>query len=69
MAQKAGVEYLIFARKDYAEPLRHIGQWVGDAPSWEDFVGVHGGEWLEVVLVPNDRVRWVIRERGEEVYA
>ncbi|WP_152640279.1 hypothetical protein [Thermus filiformis] len=69
MAQKAGVGYLVFARKEYAEPLRFQGEWVGLAET-EAVFQRFGQDWLEVVLVPERAVRWVIRSpEREETHA
>lgn len=69
MAEETGVmsaEYLVFARKDYAEPLRHLGQLSMEGHSVSDFIQSQGGEWLEIVLVPVKSVRWVVRPAIEE---
>lgn len=66
MAQASGVGYLVFARKEYAEPLRHLGRWMGERPGLEEVVRTWGGDWIEVVLVPEAAVRWVIRDQAKE---
>jgi len=69
MAQKAGVEYLIFARKEYSEPLCFQGKWVGPVEA-EAIFQCFGQDWLEMVLVPNQAVRWVVRSlEREETHA
>lgn len=69
MAQETGVRYMVFARKEYAEPLRFQGEWEGPADPEAVFESI-GRNWLEVVLVPYRAVRWVIRAKGkEEAYA
>uniref|UniRef100_A0A7C5REC6 Uncharacterized protein n=1 Tax=Thermus caliditerrae TaxID=1330700 RepID=A0A7C5REC6_9DEIN len=65
MAQEAGVGYMVFARKEYAEPLRFQGTWEG--PNDPEAVFQHfGREWIEVVLIPQSAVRWVIRAKDKE---
>lgn len=66
MAQAPGVGFLVFARREYPEPLRYLGRWTGESPTLEDVARAWGGDWLEVVLVPEDRVRWVIRAQEKE---
>ncbi len=57
----------VYARTEYAEPLEHLRDVEADDPaalSVEDATG--GGDWLEVAVIPADRVVWVIRD-GELV--
>lgn len=65
MDQKAGVGYLIFARKEYAEPLRFQAEWAGPVEP-EAIFQRFGRDWLEMVLVPNRAVRWVVRSSERE---
>ncbi|MBY5163238.1 hypothetical protein [Salsipaludibacter albus] len=57
----------VYARTEFAEPLEHLRDVDADDPadlSVEDATG--GGDWLEVAVVPADRLVWVIRD-GELV--
>ena len=65
MAQEAGVSYMVFARKEYAEPLRFQGTWEGPNDP-EAVFQQFGREWIEMVLIPQSAVRWVIRAKNKE---
>jgi hypothetical protein len=65
--------YLVFGRKDYAQPLRQQGLLEAhDGPLAQELALRHyGREWVELVLIPEAAVRWVFRrqegpEEGEE---
>lgn len=57
--------YLVFARTEYDEPLEHRGeiQAAGDEEAGRRAVERFGNEWLEMTLVPEEKVYWV--QRGE----
>lgn len=59
------MRYLVFARKAYAEPLRYQGALEAEGNPKGKAEQAFGEEWLEVVLVPEAAVRWVVREREE----
>ncbi|HXG43082.1 MAG TPA: hypothetical protein VNL95_10215 [Dehalococcoidia bacterium] len=62
--------YLVFGRKDYAEPLRQHGvlEVEGGDPVRQQALRLYGRAWVELVLVPEVDVRWVLRrqETAEE---
>jgi hypothetical protein len=55
--------YLVFARTEYAEPLTHRGEVEaadGDEGA-ELALERHGRDWVELVLVPEAAIRWILR--------
>lgn len=60
-------KYLVFARAEYDEPLEHRGE--VEAPNDEEAAelarGRHGGDWLEMVLVPVSKAYWAEKETEE----
>ena len=64
--------YLIFARDRYEEPLELHGELEADddaaaGRSATDQLG--GGDWIEVQLVPEEAIRWVVRAAQEAANA
>jgi hypothetical protein len=58
--------YLVFARTEYAEPLEHKGDLeAADDEARELAVERFGEEWLELTLVPEREIHWVLREEAE----
>lgn len=60
------MEYLVFARKQYAEPLELTDTVQIDGDASLDQVPGGGDGWLELVLVPTAEITWVLRD-GELV--
>lgn len=62
-------DYMVFARTEYSEPVEHQGsiQAADDEEAKKVAVERFGGEWLELVLIPERDVHWVMRK--EEVEA
>ena len=53
--------YLIFARREYEKPLSWRGSLeAGDADDAAAEARNRFGEWLEVRLVPEDSVQWIV---------
>ena len=69
--------YQVFARRKADEPLQHIGT-VGasepddgeleadgdDAAAQAALSKLGDGDWIEVQLVPEDAIRWIVRPGG-----
>lgn len=54
-------QYRIFARREYDKPLSWQGSLeAGDTDSAAAEAGNRFGEWLEVRLVPEDSVQWIV---------
>jgi hypothetical protein len=62
-------DYLVFARTEYSEPVEHQGniQAADDEEAKKLAVERFGEQWLELVLVPERDVRWVMRKEAAEV--
>ena len=62
-------DYLIFARTEYSEPLEHQGniQAADDEEAKKLALERFGEQWLELVLVPERDVHWVMRKEEAEV--
>lgn len=58
--------YLIFARTEYAEPLEHKGnlEAADNDEARELAIERFGAEWLELTLVPEREIHWVLREEA-----
>jgi hypothetical protein len=53
--------YLIFARREYDKPLSWQGSLeAGDTDGAAKEAQQRFGEWLEVRLVPEDSVQWIV---------
>ncbi|HSK99731.1 MAG TPA: hypothetical protein VK869_05290 [Rubrobacteraceae bacterium] len=64
-------DYMVFARTEYSEPIEHQGriQAADDEEARNVAVEQFGGEWLELVLIPERDVRWVMRKEELEAPA
>lgn len=72
------MEYLVFGRTAYAEPLALVTTVEAPSSPTVDDLGV-GDAWLELVAIPADEVIWILRDgeptdrrgsaRGPEVAA
>jgi hypothetical protein len=60
--------FLVFGRTGYAEPLHQLGvlEAEGAARAEQDSVERYGREWVELSLVPESDVHWILREREED---
>ena len=60
-------KYLVFARSEYDEPLEHRGkvEASGDEEAAKLARERHGGDWLEMVLVPVSKAYWAENETEE----
>lgn len=58
------MRWMVFGRREYAEPLRQEG--VVEAAEVSEASGTavetHGLDWVEMVLVPESAIRWVMGE-------
>jgi hypothetical protein len=53
----------LYTRNDYADPLERQATFEADeAPALEDLPVDRSDDWLEVVLVPDDAMIWVLRD-------
>lgn len=53
----------LYARTDYAEPLERQATFEADeAPSLDQLPVERSEDWLEVVLVPDAAITWVLRD-------
>lgn len=59
------MEYLVFGRTDYAEPLTLVTTVEADTTPALDDLDV-GSDWLELVVIPDDEAIWILRD-GELV--
>ncbi len=55
------MEYLVFGRTEYAEPLALVTTVETASTPTVDALGV-GRDWLELVLVPADEILWILRD-------
>jgi 1,2-phenylacetyl-CoA epoxidase PaaB subunit len=62
-------DYLVFARTEYSEPVEHQGYiQAADAEQAKKLaVERFGEQWLELLLVPEPDVHWVMRKEEAEV--
>jgi hypothetical protein len=59
--------FLVFGRTGYAEPLHQLGVLEAEgARAEQDSVERYGREWVELSLVPERDVLWILRERPED---
>ena len=60
--------YLVFGRTAYAEPLEHLGALEADSArrARRDSLARFGRRWVELSLVPQADIVWVLREREED---
>jgi hypothetical protein len=56
--------YLVFARREYSEPLTQIGRVEMATPASVRAAAAQqfGEDWLELVAVPENQIAWAIRE-------
>lgn len=55
------MRYFVFARREYAQPVARVGiVEADDAPGASARAGERFGDWLEVRLVPEDSVQWIV---------
>ena len=61
--------YFVFARTEYDEPLEHRGEVEAEGAKEAKKLALEkfGEDWLEMSLVPVDRVCWAEREEETEV--
>jgi 1,2-phenylacetyl-CoA epoxidase PaaB subunit len=64
-------DYLVFARTEYSEPIEHQGniQAADDEEAKKVAVERFGEQWLELVLIPERDVHWVMRKQEVEAPA
>ena len=62
-------DYLVFARTEYSEPVEHQGniQAADHEEAKKLAVERFGEQWLELVLVPERDVHWVMKKVEAEV--
>ena len=62
-------DYLVFARTEYSEPVEHRGsiKAADDEEAMKVALEQFGEQWLELVLVPERDVHWVMRKEEAEV--
>ena len=62
-------DYLVFARTEYSEPVEHEGhlQAADHEEAKRLAVERFGEEWVELVLVPESEIHWVMRKEAAEV--
>lgn len=55
--------YLVFGRREYAEPLTEQGalQAASDEAARHAALEEYRGQWVELVLIPEEKIRWVLR--------
>lgn len=54
-------EFMVFGRTEYAEPLALVTTVQAASPPGVADLDT-GGDWLELVLVPADKVIWILRD-------
>jgi hypothetical protein len=56
--------WMVFGRREYAEPLRQEGvvEATDVSAASDAAVATHGLDWVEMVLVPERAIRWVLGE-------
>ena len=53
--------YLVFAREQYAEPLELRGDLEADSDDAAKQAAPDDAKFIEIQLVPDDEIRWVVR--------
>jgi hypothetical protein len=62
--------FLVFARMRYDEPLSHQGELEASAEEAARLAAERFGEhWLELVLIPEEQIQWVLYPQAETVEA
>lgn len=56
--------WVVFGRKEYAEPLRDQGsiEASNDQEASRLALDRHGRDWVELTLIPEASIRWVLRQ-------
>lgn len=55
------MRFFVFARREYDQPVSRQGSVEGhDADAAADLARERFGDWLEVRLVPESSVRWIV---------
>jgi hypothetical protein len=53
----------LYTRTDYADPLERQATFEADeAPGLDDLPVDRSEDWLEVMLIPDDAITWVLRD-------
>lgn len=55
------MRYLVYGRTEYADPLEQITIVESDEVPTVETAGV-GGDWLQLVVIPEDEVIWIQRD-------
>lgn len=60
-------DYLVFGRTEYSEPVEHKGnlQAADDEEAKRLVIERFGEEWVELVLVPEREIHWVMKKEAE----
>ncbi|HEX5691801.1 MAG TPA: hypothetical protein VFX76_17420 [Roseiflexaceae bacterium] len=62
--------FLVFARTRYDEPLSHLGELEVVREEAERIAAErYGDHWLELVLVPEEEIQWVLQPQVETAEA
>jgi hypothetical protein len=63
--------YLVFARTEYSEPVEHKGELQAADHEEAKRLAVErfGEEWVELVLVPEAEIHWVMKKEEVETSA
>jgi hypothetical protein len=57
------VTYHLYVRNEYAEPLARVATFEHDAvPTLDDLPVDRDPGWLEVVVIPDEAITWVLRD-------
>ena len=56
------MKLLVYGRTAYAEPLEAVGS----VAHGEDVRAAFPGDWVELVVLPEAEIRWIVRD-GKEV--
>ncbi len=60
------VRFLVFGRTAYHEPLQFQGRVEAESVEAASQIPLGGSQaWVELVLIPEDRIRWVIGPAGD----
>ena len=64
-------DYLVFARTEYSEPVEHMGnlQAADHEEAKKLAVERFDEKWLELVLVPEAEIHWVMKKEAAEASA
>jgi hypothetical protein len=57
------VTYHLYVRNEYAEPLARLASFEhGDVPTLDDLPVDRDPDWLEVVIIPDEAITWVLKD-------